>query len=72
MGQRLKLAIKNHIWKFLKQLQWTKIMKLIDQEFFKNSYHWSFELKWLTVHTQDLNIFFVIVNSIVSLQYKKD
>lgn len=39
---------------------------------FKNSYHRTFEFKWLTVYTQDLNFFSVIVNPIVSLQNTKD
>jgi len=47
-------------------------MEWIDQKFFKNAYHQTFELKQLIVYTQDLNIFSVIVNPIVSLQYTKD
>lgn len=39
-----------------------KDMELINQKFFKNSHHWTFELKRLTLYTQDLIVLSVNVN----------
>lgn len=74
MDQRFKLAFKTHILKFstTEVTAMNKAMELIDQKFFKNSYHLTFKLKWVTVRTQDLNIFSVTVNPTASLQYIKD